>query len=130
MDPGKLYRSWDYWLLEGAFFRGGLFNDTIFIDYMDEVLPKNGLFKKITVGATDTKTGEFVRFTEEIGYTDMVYRAARASAAIPGVFEYVNYNNMTLIDGGVLINLDIGGAINRCMEQASSHEEITIDIVM
>lgn len=113
MEPDKLFINWPYWYFEGAFYRGGLVNDTIFVDYLDEVLPKDGIYKKITVGTTDARTGQFVRFTEKIGYQDMVFKAARASAAIPGVFEYVNYNNMTLMDGGVVINLDIAGAIDR-----------------
>lgn len=130
MQPDKLFVNWDWWLIEGALWRNGLFNDTIFVDYLNEVLPKDGIFKKVSVGATDTKTGQFVRFTEEIGYQDMVFKAARASAAIPGVFESVTYHNMTLVDGGVLINLDIAGAIERCMEIVDDEKDITIDIIM
>lgn len=130
MDPEKLYVNWPYYIVEGAFWRSGLFNATIFVDYLDKVLPKEGIFKKVTVGATDTRTGEFVRFTEDVGYHDMVYTAARASAAIPGVFESVNFHGMTLVDGGVVINLDIGGAIERCKEMVDDESEITVDVIM
>ena len=130
MEPDKLFVNWPGYIIEGALWRGGLFNDTIFVNYLDKVLPKEGIYKKVTVGATDTKTGRFVRFTEDVGYQDMVYKAARASAAIPGVFEYVNYQNMTLVDGGVVINLDIGGAIDRCKEVVDDEKDIIIDIVM
>ena len=34
-----------------------------------------------------------------------------ASAALPGLFEPLIDNDKTLIDGGVLINLDVEGAI-------------------
>jgi predicted patatin/cPLA2 family phospholipase len=129
-EKDKLYRNWDYGIIEGLFWQSGVYNATIFEDYLDEVLPKEGIFKKLTVGATDTRTGQFVRFTEEVGYFDMVYRTARSSAALPGIFEAVKYNNMTLVDGGVVINLDIAGAIDRCKDIADNEEDIIVDVIM
>ena len=130
MEPEKLYVNWPYWLVEGMFWQNGLFNDTIFIDYLSEVLPKRDINRKVLVGSTNTRTGTFVRFNESIGTQDMIYKAARASASIPGVFEQVQYKGMNLVDGGVLIMADIGGAIDRCMSEGFTQEEIVLDVIL
>jgi len=111
----KCYRNWKYSFVEGLFWRKGIVNDTVFLDYLDEHLPKiPTINRKVTVGTTDAKTGQFVRFTEKIGPYDLAYKAGRASTSMPGFFEAVEYSGRTLIDGGVVMNLDIGGAIARC----------------
>jgi len=37
---------------------------------------------------------------------------------------------MTLVDGGVFTNLDLGEAIVRCREEVSRDEDIIVDIVL
>ena len=37
---------------------------------------------------------------------------------------------MTLVDGGIFTNLDLGEAIVRCREEVDNDEDIIIDIVM
>lgn len=88
------------------------------------------IYRKVVVGATNAKTGSFVRFTEDLSTDDLMYKAVAASSAFPGFFQAVDFQNMTLIDGGVLINLDIAGAIERCKEEVSRSADIVIDIVM
>ena len=114
MTPDDVYQSWSYSYLEGLFWQPALVNDTVFLSYLEKNLPwKDKITRKVVVGATDAKTGDFVRFTEKLNPHDLVFKAGRASTAIPGFFEYVNYQNTTYVDGGVVINLDIGGAISR-----------------
>jgi predicted patatin/cPLA2 family phospholipase len=131
MTSAKCYRNWPYSYVEGLFWHGGMVNDTVFLSYLDEMLPKREkITRKVTVGTTDAKTGDFIRFTEKVGPHDLAYEAGRASTAIPGFFEPVNYDNRTLIDGGVVINLDIGGAISRCKESGYKDKNIIVDIVL
>ena len=130
MTRDKVFTNWPYSVIEGAFWKSGLFNASAFIDYCNDVAPSKEIHKKVTVGATDSRTGQFVRFTEDLGYEELAYKAARASGAIPGIFEAVEFHNMTLVDGGVIDSLDVAGAVNRCRETADSDEEITLDIIM
>lgn len=88
------------------------------------------VYRKISVGATDAQTGDFIRYTESLPTDDLMFKAVAASSAFPGFFQSVNFDNKTLIDGGVLINLDIAGAVERCKEVVSSDSKIIIDIVM
>ncbi len=130
MTREKVFVNWDYSVFEGIFYHKGLFNNSVFIDYVKAVAPRKEIFKKVTLGATDLKSGKFVRFTEDLGFEDLGYKGSRASSAIPGIFPAVDFMDMTLVDGGVENFLDVGGAINRCKETADNDEEITIDIIM
>lgn len=131
MTPEDTYQEWPYSYLEGLFWRAGLVNDTVFLSYLEKKIPwKDKITRKVVVGATDAKTGDFIRFTEKLNPRELVFKAGRASTAIPAIFEYVNFQNRTLIDGGVVINLDIGGAVSRCKEAGFKDSDIIIDIVM
>lgn len=144
LTKDKVYSHWPYSIIEGAFYQKGLLNNSVFIDYVDSsiksIVSKIGsisgddkdtkIYRKVTVGATDLKSGQFVRFHEDMDFDDFAFKAVRASASMPGIFPAVEFQNMTLVDGGVDNYLDVGGAIDRCKEIADSDEEITIDVIM
>lgn len=125
-----MYANWPGYIIEGAFWRNGLYNNTKFVDFLRDYVHYEKIYRKVVVGATNAKTGKFVRFTEELGRDALMYDGTRASSAFPGFFESVEFQNMTLIDGGVLINLDIAGAIERCKETGAKDKDIIVDIVM
>lgn len=56
--------------------------------------------KKLFVVSVDAKTGREVVFDK-----GELAKAVAGSCAVPGVFYAVNYNDMTLIDGGVMNNI-------------------------
>ncbi|CAI2372707.1 unnamed protein product [Moneuplotes crassus] len=130
MQRDKVFVNWPYYILEGVFYEGGIFDTSVFVDYVNSVVPTKDVQKKVSVGAVDSRTGQFVRFTEELEFDDLAFKATRGSAAIPGAFPPVEFRNMTLYDGGVAMMLDVAGAVDRCKETADVDEEITIDIVM
>ncbi len=130
MERNKVFVNWPYYILQGLIYKGGIFDDSVFINYVNSVIPSRNVQKKVSVGAVDSRTGQFVRFNEELSFDDLSFKAARGSGAIPGIFEPIEFKNMSLIDGGVVRLLDVGGAINRCKETAEKDEEITIDIIM
>lgn len=113
LDADSIYANWPGYIIEGAFYRSGLYNNSRFIDFLHENVPMRTIYRKVTVGATNAKNGKFVRFNESLGADDLMFKAVAASAAVPGFFQAVNFKNHTFIDGGVLINLDIAGAIER-----------------
>ncbi len=53
--------------------------------------------KKLSIIATDIKHSRKKVFTE-----GFIYKAVRASLSIPGVFVPVRFNDMVLVDGGVI----------------------------
>lgn len=125
-----MYGNWPFWVVEGAFYHDSFYNNSVFVEFLAKNVHFEKVQRKVVVGATNVRTGGFVRFTEEVGRDDLMFKAVRASSAFPGFFSSVNFQNMTLIDGGVTINLDIGGAVERCKEIVSRDADITIDIIM
>ncbi len=75
--------------------------EKFFIKYVDSTDIKD-LKKKLYITATDLKTQKMVVFDH-----GPLYIAMRASSAIPGVFDPVEYKGMLLVDGGVLTNYPI-----------------------
>lgn len=41
----------------------------------------------------------------------------------------MEFNNTIYADGGVMLNLDIGGAVNRCRQLGFADENIILDII-
>lgn len=130
LSADVVYSNWPGYVIEGAFWRNGFYNNTRFVDFLQDYVHFEKVERKVVVGATNAKTGKFVRFTEKVGRDELMFDATRASSAFPGFFQSVNYQNMTLIDGGVLINLDIAGAVDRCKEMGFKEKDIILDIVM
>ena len=56
--------------------------------------------KKLFIVSVDAKNGKEIIFD-----SGSLSKAVAGSCAVPGVFYPVNYNNMTLIDGGVMNNI-------------------------
>jgi len=56
--------------------------------------------KKLFIVSVNAKTGKEIVFD-----SGLVSKAVAGSCAVPGIFYPVNYNNMTLIDGGVMNNI-------------------------
>jgi len=74
---------------------------------LEELISKNikqknieELPKKLLIVSVDAKTGKEVVFD-----SGSLPKAVAGSCAVPGVFYPVVYNNMTLIDGGVMNNI-------------------------
>lgn len=85
--------------------RFGLFSleklESLFLEY----IPHNtfeALKLPLTVCAVDIVNGEIVYFDK-----GELIKPIMASCSIPGIFAPVKFNNLTLIDGGVLNNLPI-----------------------
>ena len=124
-----LYQNWPGGYMEALLERDSLYDNSIFFKYMDKLVKEKTIKRKISVGATDAIQGTFVRYNESLSFEDMV-TAVRASSAFPSAFPPVNFDNRVLIDGGVISNLDIAGAIQRCREEVESDEDIVIDAIL
>ena len=88
------------------------------------------LKRKMSAGSVDMNTGKLIRFTEEIGSFDYIMYASRASASVPVFFPSVRYDTKVLNDGGLVQNLDLSAAVNRCWEIVEDPKDIIIDVVL
>ena len=87
-----------------------------------------GPARKVVVSAVDTNTGNYMTFNE-IGIKELFASHVRSSASIPFVFPHVDIDNMVLMDGGTVFNLNLISAVERCREIVDNDSQITLDIV-
>ena len=57
----------------------------------------------------------------------MHVETAVASSAMPGIFEYISRDGMTLLDGGITWRTDSYTAIDYCRDNGYADSDIIID---
>ena len=132
INSSIILQTWNTGVFAGLYKEPSLVNNSIFINYVNEKIVSrvSTLKRKISVGSVDLNKGEFVRFDESTPFIDFIFKAARSSASVPLLFPPVEYEGMSLVDGGTLINLDIAGAVQKCLEIVNDQSDIILDIVM
>jgi len=133
VKPTQIYKNWPFGILDGLFYKAGILDDTPLLEFFRSIYKGSFPQRKINSASVDANTGWYHRWTESEWFnksSEDYFRSVLASASIPTIFPYVNYYNHTLIDGGTMINLDVGGAIERCKEIVTDQKDIIIDIVL
>eukprot|EP00343_Euplotes_focardii_P007826 CAMPEP_0205821414 /NCGR_PEP_ID=MMETSP0206-20130828/7479_1 /ASSEMBLY_ACC=CAM_ASM_000279 /TAXON_ID=36767 /ORGANISM="Euplotes focardii, Strain TN1" /LENGTH=329 /DNA_ID=CAMNT_0053116881 /DNA_START=93 /DNA_END=1082 /DNA_ORIENTATION=- len=131
IDAVKVYKTWPGGILAG-FFQKGLFDLTPGREFLAEQLGDLVIKKKITFSAINADTGQYVNFDYNVSDTrpDFFIDAAFASSSIPAAFPHVHHDDMELIDGGTVWNIDIDSPIRRCREIVDNDEDIILDIIL
>ena len=101
------------WMKSGLFTMAGLRNKLHELIGSDDFA---ALKIPLFINATDILTGNGVVFSE-----GPLYDAVLGSAAVPVVFEPVEYKGYRLLDGGILNNLPVEPLLGRCNFIIGSH---------
>ena len=128
----KAFQMWPDGILEGLFFKSGIFDISPGIKWVTDQFGDRTVKKKVTMAAVDADMGTYEQFDYNATYTqpsDLI-QSAFASSSIPGVFEHIQRGNMTLIDGGTVFNINVEGAIRRCKEVVDDEKDIIVDMIM
>ena len=99
--------------------KSGLFDMGTFDDIYKKYFPHNsfeGLPIPIHIAATDIIHGESKYFS-----TGDLSKAIMASSCVPTVFEPVEHEGLTLLDGGILNNLPIEPLLGKCDKLIGIH---------
>lgn len=131
LTTGKVYKNWFFGLIEGLFYRSGLYNARPLRQTI-AFLARHyaGDFKrKLNILMTDLSTGELVTAEETIGPKRML-KYLEAAAVSPGFFPPVIEGNASYVAGSVLLGVDVQGAIERCREIVDDDRNIVIDVIM
>ena len=128
INSSNVYQEWPDGILESILYDPSLFDTTPLANFLDEKL-KKPIVRKLIIGAVDSNLGRYVRYNESMSREDLLV-AIKASAALPALFPYVNINGEQFIDGGVLLGLDVDGAVERCREMVEHDSDIIVDILL
>ena len=96
----------------------------------DNILPYKTMKRRWTNAAVDVETGEFVTMDQTNCSFDDLPLCTMSSASIPMIFQPLQWNGHTLIDGGTAWGLNIDSAIQQCLEIVDDPADIIIDIAI
>ena len=131
LTSNDVFTNWPAGILEGIFFKQGLFDNENLVKFFKEKLANREIIKKISIGSADMNTAKYVSFDyNSTDLTDDYINHVISSAQIPFAFPPHLENNMTLADGGVIWKMDIPGAIRRWLEIVDSEKDIIMDVIM
>jgi predicted acylesterase/phospholipase RssA len=127
--PQDFWTTWPYVNFFGGVYYASFLDSTPIHDEIHRHLDNRTFKRKIAIQSVDLNTGKVIIFDENTP-DDIRSEAVASSASIPGMFSPTLINGMTLVDGGVFTNLDLGEAIVRCREEVENDEDIIVDIVL
>lgn len=128
ITASNVYQEWRGGLISGLLYEPSLFDTSPLKDYLHQKFSKP-IQRKISIGSVNADLGIFLRFNESLGREDFI-TAVLASAALPALFPYIKINGDVFVDGGVLLGLDVDGAVERCREIVEHDADIIVDVLL
>lgn len=123
-----VYKNHKGGIVQGLLYEKGIFDSSPALSLLKKIVTRQPQ-RKLNIGACDLRTGELIRYSENLPYPQLI-EAALASGSVPAFFPYSTFDNRVLVDGGTTGQLvDIQGAISRCREVVSDDADITIDMI-
>lgn len=132
LGPTSIYVNWPFGIPQGLFFQEGIWNNNVELDFLNKTfhtIPNAKVSRRIHINTVDIDTGVLYKYNETTPLDDLVY-AVKASTSMPLAFTHTHFQNHTFIDGGSYWNLDLSGAIERCLEVVDSYKDIIVDVVL
>jgi len=125
-----IYQNWFLGLGEGLLYKNGLYDTAPLAAFMKSRF--NCQWKrKTSVLATNLDLAQAEVFlADESNDCPTTLQWFMASSALPVYFPYVTIGKHSYIDGGVLVNLDFGTAIKRCLDIVDSEDKIIVDVIV
>ena len=126
-----IYRKWPGGVLEGVFSKTSIFDSSPLREFLNKTLHSFGGLKDrhFLIGAVSYNTGKMRLWDESYPLEDVVI-GAQASAAIPGVFERVQFRGDNYADGGTLKDVNIASGIDRCIKDGYPLQNISVDVIL
>jgi len=132
LKPTDIYGSWNFGILEGLFFEEGIWTNQNEVDFLTETFnnfEEKKVHRKININTVDFDTGKIYKFTEAEDFSRLPSIVV-ASTSMPFAFPHMRLDGHAFVDGGSVWNVDISGAIQRCMEVVDDEKDIIVDVIL
>jgi predicted acylesterase/phospholipase RssA len=129
----NVYKPWHGWyvmMVEAFFNQPSLFDNSPLKETMDEYVKGKTIQRKISIGVTDATNADVLTFDLDTLPMENVTQLILDSTSMPAVFPYQTSNELILMDGGVMINIDVHSAVRRCKELGFEDKDIVIDAIL
>jgi len=125
-----IYQNWFLGLGEGLIYKNGLYDTEPLYNFMKSRFTCQWK-RKVSILATNLDLAQAEVFlADESNNCPATLQWFMASSALPVYFPYVTIGKHSYIDGGVLVNLDFGTAIKRCLDIVDSEDKIEVDVIV
>jgi len=128
----QAYGNWPLGIVQGLFFKGGIFDLSPGKSWIREKWESRTVNRRVSFATVDSGRAIYTVYdyngtgTLPADFIDSAF----ASASIPFIFPPTQRGTKTLIDGGVIWNLDVPSAIRRCREVVNSDKDIVVDFIL
>lgn len=132
LNASNIYINWPYGIIEGIFYREGLWTNQPEFDYLSarfDDFKDHKVYRKININTCDFDTGEVYKYNETAP-PNKIAAAVVASTSMPFAFPHAKLDNHTFVDGGSVWNIDLSGAIDRWKEIVDDEADIIIDTIL
>jgi predicted acylesterase/phospholipase RssA len=123
------YQNWWFGPFQGAFFKGGLYDNSPWEDYLKRTLDGRDTTKMITLGAVDVISGEYKDLSDirgDVLLQDAVFAATAVNVFFPPVHKF----ETDWFDGSGVWPIEVIGPIKRCEQMGYKEKDIVVDILM
>jgi predicted acylesterase/phospholipase RssA len=110
-----IYQNWYGGIAYGLIAKEGIYDNSPSYDFMSNVFDgfEEGTKRKFSFNAVDANTGDVIVFDESMEQSELA-KAVQSSTSMPFAFPHVYMEDMVLVDGGSVWNIDFSTAIQRC----------------
>jgi len=132
MTNKQLFKPWSLNPIDWLLHEQSVLDDSEAIKTLDRIYSYNGrvIKRHFTVSAVDVNTGEYVPMTEKNTPFDNLAQSCMSSASIPGVFPPQQLNGYVFMDGGTVWNLNLNTAVQQCLDDGFTSENIIVDVAI
>lgn len=125
----KTYQNWWFGATQGALFKGGLYDNTPWINYVNKVFNGRNAEKDVMLGAVNVRTGMYHDLTN-LMTDEKLQQAVNAATAVNIFFPPVTEFGEDWFDGGSVWPIDVVGPIRKCELLGYKREDIIVDVLM
>lgn len=129
----KVYKPWHGFyitVIEAFFNQPSLFDNSPLKESLDEYIKGKEIKRKLSIGVTDATNADVLTFDLDQIAIENATQLILDSTSMPAVFPYQTSNELILMDGGVMINIDVHSAVRRCKEMGFEDKDIIVDAIL
>jgi predicted acylesterase/phospholipase RssA len=124
-----IYQNWWGGAARGALYKGGLYDSTPWIKYLNKVFDGRNAEREVMLGAVNVKSGKYHDLTD-LMEEEKLQQAVAAATAVTIFFPPVTEFGEDWFDGGSVWPIDVIGPIRKCELMGFAREDIIVDVLM
>ena len=129
IKSSDIFVNWQLGIVDGLFFKKGAFDSSPEKELIKGRIKGREFKRKFQFATTDMSSGQ-VKYVDETCPREKLIDYLMATSAFPGALPYQSLDGTEYSDGGCILNINVVGAMNRCLKDGFLEEDIIVDSVI